>query len=638
MIESLDALKKWRLSDSLLRIIEFGRDDQWQGKVSDDTDSGWQFRGIKMLIERGVTDTIIKGLITDPRWGISRSTFKGRNRTVDDYADRQIVRAHAALVEERKSRFPDDGIEEQYEKLMDEKEDDIFAPLFEITADTRGELYNAKGEPRLLAKLKVQDRRRFEQLWTQFQNRRVRDLIGLGREVNKIIKAAGKRQAKKKSTEPNDFLRDSNGFPKPTQENIRLAIEKLGVTLVHNDFSSKPSIDGLGEKFDGLLQDHAIAELWLRIDAEFSFRPRMDFFTTVVINVCRRNAFHPVKDYLDSLVWDSKPRIETWLIDYCHAEDTPFNRAVGRMFLIAAVRRIKRPGEKFDTMLILEGPEGNNKSGVFRTLAKKPGWFSDSIRFTDDDKQIIEKAAGKWILEIADMQGLTKADFDRVKALLSRQSDNARAAYARLASEVHRQFVIGATTNLDSYLASLTGNRRNWCVRTPHWIELDILNGAVDQLWAEAVAQEIDEPDLFLPRELWDEAKIVQAEREIENPFADRIDELVGSDEGYVFALDMIEALSIPLERAGPREYLKLAHAMSKLGFEKKQRARNKRRMTCYERISPGTVPKMFRFRFDQDERRWIRAASWESKSGEADDFDLDEFDEPVEADEPDED
>jgi hypothetical protein len=77
---------------------------------------------------------------------------------------------------------------------------------------------------------------------------------------------------------------------------------------------------------------------------------------------------------------------------------------------------------------------------------------------------------------------------------------------------------------------------------------------------------------------------------------------------------------------------------MSKLGFEKKQRARNKRRMTCYERISPGTVPKMFRFGFDQDERRWIRAASWESKSGEADDFDLDELDEPVEADEPDED
>jgi hypothetical protein len=358
----------------------------------------------------------------------------------------------------------------------------------------------------------------------------------------------------------------------------------------------------------------------------------LDFFTTVVTNICRRNAHHPVKDYLDNLVWDSEPRIDTWLIEYCHAENTPFNRAVGRMFLIAAVRRIKRPGEKFDTMLILEGPEGNNKSSVFRVLAVLDEWFSDSIKFSDDDKQIIEKAAGKWIIEIADMQGMSKADVNRIKAQLSRQSDNARAAYARLASEVPRQFVIGGTTNLDEYLASLSGNRRNWCVRTPHWIDLDVLRGVVDQLWAEAVVLETTEPDLFLPRELWEDAKVVQSEREIENPFADRIDELLGTDEGFVFALDILEALSIPVDRAGPREFQKLGHAMDKLGFEKKRRARNKKQMTCYERISPETlIPRMFRFRFDQDERRWVRAASWERKSDEADDSEFDEFDEPLE-------
>jgi len=175
---------------------------------------------------------------------------------------------------------------------MDEtpESDDVFAPLFEITADTRGDLYYAKGAPRLLAKLKVQDRPRFEKLWAQFRELRVPDLVTLGREVDKVIKAEAGRRAAKKSTEPNDFHRDTKtGLPKPTQANIRLAIEKLGVTLIDNDFSSKPTIDGLGEKFDGLLQDHAIAELWLRIDDEFSLRPRMDFFATVMINVCRRS-------------------------------------------------------------------------------------------------------------------------------------------------------------------------------------------------------------------------------------------------------------------------------------------------------------------------------------------------------------
>jgi hypothetical protein len=146
------------------------------------------------------------------------------------------------------------------------------------------------------------------------------------------------------------------------------------------------------------------------------------------------------------------------------------------------------------------------------------------------------------------------------------------------------------------------------------------------------VAQEIDEPDLFLPQELWEDARAVQEEREIENPFADRIDELLGDEDGFVFALDILEALSIPIERVGPREYTKLAHAMGKLGFEKKRRARNNKQMTCYERISPGArrTPQMFRFHCEQDERRWVRRASWYRECDKIDDSEFDELDEPL--------
>jgi len=33
------------------------------------------------------------------------------------------------------------------------------------------------------------------------------------------------------------------------------------------------------------------------------------------------NRFNPITDYLDSLDWDGKPRLETWLIKYLSAED-----------------------------------------------------------------------------------------------------------------------------------------------------------------------------------------------------------------------------------------------------------------------------------------------------------------------------
>jgi hypothetical protein len=51
-------------------------------------------------------------------------------------------------------------------------------------------------------------------------------------------------------------------------------------------------------------------------------------------------AFHPIRDYLDSLKWDGKPRLDAWLSTYLGAEPTPYVRAIGRMFLVAATARI----------------------------------------------------------------------------------------------------------------------------------------------------------------------------------------------------------------------------------------------------------------------------------------------------------
>jgi hypothetical protein len=622
--EDIAELQKWHVPDSIVRIVEHGRDSEWEGKVDDDTESGWQFRGVRGLLDCGVPDARVKGLITDGRWGIASSTLKERSRGVEGYADRQIRRAHEFNIEERMSRFPDDGIEEQYDKPMEEtpKNDDIFAPLFEVTAGTRGKLYNAKGEPRLLAQLKVKDRPRYEKLLAKYREDRIPDLTGLGREVDKFIKAVERKQEAKKSwtakAGEEDFLRDKKtGVVKVTQANIRLAIEKLGVTLRHNSFSSMPSIDGLSADFNGPLQDFAIHEMWLRIDDAFGFRPRLDYFTTIVTNVCRRNTFHPVREYLDGLTWDGVPRIDTWLIDHCHAEDTPFNRAVGRIWLIAAVRRIMKPGEKFDTMLILEGPEGNNKSGLFRVLAILDEWFSDSIRFTDDDKQIMEKASGKWIIEIADLHGMTKAGYDKIKAQLSRQSDRARLAYARFASEVLRQFVSSGTSNVYEYLASLTGNRRIWCVRTNGWIDLDAVRAVVHQLWAEAVVLEASEPDLFLPRELWEAARIVQAEREVENAFTDKLDMLFGTEDGWVFPYQIWEALDIQLARVGDKEQQQLGHAMKALGFKKKRRTWNKVRVPYYERGLTERVVRHFRFDFNQGQKRWVLESEYRANDDE---------------------
>ena len=73
--------------------------------------------------------------------------------------------------------------------------------------------------------------------------------------------------------------------------------------------------------------------------------------------------YHPVRDYLESLVWDGVPRLDTLLIDYLGADDTPYVRAATRKTLTAGVARIYEPGVKFDSILVLNGPQGIGKFG-----------------------------------------------------------------------------------------------------------------------------------------------------------------------------------------------------------------------------------------------------------------------------------
>jgi hypothetical protein len=59
------------------------------------------------------------------------------------------------------------------------------------------------------------------------------------------------------------------------------------------------------------------------------------------------------------------PRVGGRLI----APDGEFARAVSAIVLIAAVRRVRKPGCKFDEMLVLESPQGQGKSTALRTLS-----------------------------------------------------------------------------------------------------------------------------------------------------------------------------------------------------------------------------------------------------------------------------
>jgi putative DNA primase/helicase len=230
-----------------------------------------------------------------------------------------------------------------------------------------------------------------------------------------------------------------------------------------------------------------------------------------IVNIFRANRVHPVRSYLDGLVWDGSKRIERALIEYFGADDNEYVRAVTRKWMIAAVKRIYRPGCKFDNVLTLVGPQGVGKSTFFNKLGGR--WFSDSFG-TIQGKEAVEQIQGVWLVEMGELAGLKNVEVNAIKHFISKQVDLFRAAYGRNTQSHPRQCVFAATTNEGEFLRDSTGNRRWWVVDcgTPVKSVFDDLSEyVVNQLWAEAVEYYRSGESLHLPKKIEAMATEVQA-------------------------------------------------------------------------------------------------------------------------------
>ena len=218
-----------------------------------------------------------------------------------------------------------------------------------------------------------------------------------------------------------------------------------------------------------------------------------------LVEVMYNHKTHPVRSYLESLSWDGVKRAETLFIDFLGAEDSQYVKDVARTWLKAAVARIERPGVKYDSCIVLSGPQGIGKSTILGRLGGK--WFNDSI-VSFQGKEAMEQLQGSWIIELSEMQASTKADNDMIKAFLSRQTDKFRAPYGRRTEEYPRQCVFAATTNDSIFLKDRTGGRRFlpvFCAGNGKRPLSDLTDDFINQVWAEVKQLYETDQKLYLP-------------------------------------------------------------------------------------------------------------------------------------------
>lgn len=252
---------------------------------------------------------------------------------------------------------------------------------------------------------------------------------------------------------------DGHGKPLNTVDNFLKVIEAdpkfSGLKFNLLTYSPEQVRDGVTEKWTDA--DDAEARRYIEKTYHIHSVQKCDDAFRIVF---RKNEYHPIRDLVDSLVWDGKPRIYHFLHRWTRCEDTSYTEEVSRLIFAGGIHRLYNPGCKFDDMPVLIGKkQGEGKSTLVRWLAMRDEYFTECNEF--DGQRGIEAVEGAWICEVSELLAMTKArEMEAVKSYLTRLNDRYRMPFDKRVTDHPRQCVFIGTTNKEQFLTDKTGNRR----------------------------------------------------------------------------------------------------------------------------------------------------------------------------------
>jgi hypothetical protein len=346
-------------------------------------------------------------------------------------------------------------------------------------------------------------------------------LIGIAARLSRVSKAALKKQIK--SQEPRfttSALIMSSSGPASCVTNCTFWLEPFATRLEFNRMAMRHELDRVP------LQDADILAFLAEIERISRVVIKKTHVIDAVEHLGHKNAYHPVIEYLEGLAWDGIPRVDSLLSDHFGIEDSPYARAIGRVMLIGAVKRILNPGNNFRYVPILIGDQQIGKSTALSILF---GQWHYSTNTNLGSSQMSFEIQGKWCLELGDLHAFQKSDIDGLKNFISARVDHFRAPYGHYYLDVPRSLIIIGTANRHHFLRDETGETRFLPIKCGPVIDTDAIERNRDQLFAEAYSRRNEE--------VWlSDAEIEEAEEARED--ASDIDAWEGPILRYVFHQD----------------------------------------------------------------------------------------------------
>lgn len=380
------------------------------------------------------------------------------------------------------------------------------------------------------------------------------------------------------STEPNwtkELRYNDKGRLTPTPHNAFLILkndEEWQGVMGYNEFSrhieklkKPPYEDAEIDQWSDF--DDIETVRWL--DKHYGCHFKKPVVSDTVTSVARSQKFHPVKDYLNSLTWNKTPRIDYFFSDFFGSEKSDYTTMVAKVFFLSAVARIFNPGCKVDYIPILEGKQGMGKSSAIRALMPDPKYFRDTP-FEIGSKDAYLALRRKWIVELAELGSMKKADVDHAKAFFSSQVDSYREPYGRNEVDIPRQSIFVGTINRDTYLQDETGNRRYLPIKC-HEVDLNGIIKTRNQLWAEAIYRFNQGEKWWPDSSLADEMKEQQESRYDQDVWQSKIEEYLCMHKEVTIedVATSKQCLELELNKVDKRAEMRIGKILKHLGYSK---------------------------------------------------------------------
>jgi len=252
---------------------------------------------------------------------------------------------------------------------------------------------------------------------------------------------------------------------------------------------------GVAYKGKKRLEDYEIDNLGIEVTSELNPGAASignQVFLRAFYGAAAQRPRDPLREKLEALPkWrpGDEERIDGFFIKWLKVEDTPINRVYSRKFFIGALARAMDWGCRLDSVLIIKGEQGIQKSKLWEALSM--GCFVDEkIDITDKDGKA--KLRQGWIVEMAELANLKGKMIEDIRHFITLKADMYREPWGYKQEYHPRRCALVGSTNEDSFNLDAKGSRRMWIMESKaqeyeDTYDEEELRDVVPHLWAEAM-------------------------------------------------------------------------------------------------------------------------------------------------------